>query len=72
MREPDFLEEVVARMESAYEPDEIVGLLELSMLDVARAFEAEFIDLAFNLGFIDAEQPFEEDYNDNSDQNNFY
>lgn len=39
-------------MESAYEPDEIVGLLELSMTDIARAFEKEFLDLAFNLGFI--------------------
>lgn len=52
MRDPDFLEEIVSRMESAYEPDEIVGLLELSMLDIARAFENEFIDLAFNLGYI--------------------
>ena len=52
MRNPDFLEEIVERVESAYEPDEIVGLMELSMLEIARAFEKEFLDLAFNLGFI--------------------
>lgn len=52
MRNPDFLEEVVERMESAYEPDEVVGLMELSMLDIARAFEQDFLDLAFNLGYI--------------------
>lgn len=52
MRDPDFLEEVVERVESAYEPDEIVGLMELSMLEIARAFEKEFLDLAFNLGYI--------------------
>lgn len=39
-------------MESAYEPDEVVGLMELSMLDIARAFEQDFLDLAFNLGYI--------------------
>lgn len=52
MKDPDFLEEIVERVESAYEPDEIVGLLELSMMDIARAFEKDFLDLAFNLGFI--------------------
>jgi hypothetical protein len=52
MKDPDFLEEIVERVESAYEPDDIVGLLELSMMDIAKAFENEFLDLAFNLGFI--------------------
>ena len=52
MKDPDFLEEIVERVESAYEPDEIVGLLELSMMDIAQAFEKDFLDLAFNLGFI--------------------
>jgi hypothetical protein len=52
MKDPDFLQEIVERVESAYEPYEIVGLLELSMMDVAQAFENDFLDLAFNLGFI--------------------
>lgn len=63
MKDPDFLEEIVFRVESAYEPDEIVGLLELSMLDIARAFENEFLDLAFNLGYI-ADLSEDEDYED--------
>ena len=45
MKDPDFLEEIVERVESAYEPDEIVGLLELSMMDIAQAFEKDFLDL---------------------------
>jgi len=61
MKDPDFLEEVVERVESAYEPDEIVGLLELSMMDVAQAFEKEFLDLAFNLGFINETTGINED-----------
>lgn len=61
MRDPDFLEEIVERVESAYEPDEIVGLMELSMLEIARAFENDFLDLAFNLGFIANHGDFYED-----------
>jgi hypothetical protein len=65
MKDPDFLEEVVERVESAYEPDEIVGLLELSMMDVAQAFEKDFLDLAFNLGFIN------ETTGDNEDEDEY-
>lgn len=64
MKDPDFLEEIVERVESAYEPDEIVGLLELSMMDIAQAFEKDFLDLAFNLGFINETTGINEDDNE--------
>ena len=63
MRELEFLEEVVLRMESAYEPDEVVTMMELSLQEIADAFPQQFTDLAFNLGFIN-EQRSDEDNED--------
>jgi hypothetical protein len=51
MKDPDFIKEIVMRVESAHEPSEVVEMLELSMDDIASAFETEFLDLAHNLGF---------------------
>lgn len=61
MKDNQFLQEVIERMESAYEPDEIVAMLELTMEDVAVAFEPQFIDLAFNLGFMNENESGEDD-----------
>lgn len=51
--DPDFLEEIVQRVESAYDADEVVAMMELSLQEIAEAFPQQFTDLAYNLGFID-------------------
>jgi hypothetical protein len=62
MKEPDFLEELVIRVETAYDADEVVAMMELSLQEIAEAFPQQFTDLAFNLGFINELQ--REDDND--------
>jgi hypothetical protein len=47
----EFLDEIIQRVEAAYDPDEVVGYLELSMRELARAFEPEFLEWAYNEGF---------------------
>lgn len=47
-----FLDDVVERVESGYDADEIVAMMELTMREIAEAFPQQFTDLAFNLGFI--------------------
>ena len=66
MKDPDFLEEVVMRVESAYEADEVVAMMELSLQEIAEAFPQQFTDLAFNLGFIDEQRT-----GDNEDDNEY-
>ena len=61
MKDPDFLEEVVMRVESAYEADEVVAMMELSLQEIAEAFPQQFTDLAFNLGFINEQRSDEDD-----------
>jgi hypothetical protein len=47
----DFLAEVVERVSGTYEPDEVVVGMELSVADIAEAFEKEFLEWAHNEGF---------------------
>lgn len=61
MKDPDFLEEVVMRVESAYEADEVVAMMELSLQEIAEAFPQQFTDLAFNLGFINEQRSDKDD-----------
>lgn len=61
MKDPDFLEEVVMRVESAYEADEVVAMMELSLQEIAEAFPQQFTDLAFNLGFINEQRSNDDD-----------
>lgn len=59
---PDFMEEIVIRVESAYDADEIVGMMELTMQEIAEAFPHQFADLAFNLGFINEQRSDDDEY----------
>ena len=64
MKDPDFLEEVVMRVESAYEADEVVAMMELSLQEIAEAFPQQFTDLAFNLGFINEQRSDDDEHDD--------
>lgn len=59
----EFLDEIIQRVEAAYDPDEVVGFLELSMREIAQAFEPAFLEWAFNEGFF-AEYDGEEEEHD--------
>jgi len=67
MKDPDFLEEVAFRIESAYDVDEVVAMMELSLQEIAEAFPQQFTDLAFNLGFINEQRS--EDNDDDNEPN---
>jgi hypothetical protein len=61
VRSESFVADIIERVAHTYEPDEVVLGMELSIEDIAEAFEKDFLAWAFNEGFF-AESQTDDEY----------